>query len=139
MKIREIIGVTLNTSILSIFYTTLGGIISYLLSIFVDEPMDIWQRKPLWYQLGSVSLQLSILGSLIFWITYVVREASPIFPVSRELDRLVDTYISGVFFAYAMFLFITYLDTKIRYLYHELLDKHIEKMLPRKTEQKKII
>lgn len=139
MKLEEAIGVTLNTSILAIFYTALGGIISYLLSIFVDEPTEIWEKKPLWYQLSTVSLQLSIIGSLAFWITYLIREAAPIFPVSKELDHLVDTYISGVFFAYAMFLFITYLDAKIKYLYHEILDKHIEKMFPsRKTEGNKV-
>jgi hypothetical protein len=138
MKLQEIIGVTLNTSILAVFYTTIGGIISYLLGIFVDEPMDEWKKHPIWYQAGSVSLQLAIIGSLAFWITYIIREAAPIFPVSKPLDELVDTYISGVFFAYAMFLFINYLDSKIQYLYHELLDKHIEKMFPsRKTDKKK--
>jgi hypothetical protein len=138
MKWSEIAGVTLNTSILAVFYTLVGGIISYLLGIAVDTPIDEWKKKPIWYKLGSVSLQLSIIGSLAFWITYIIREAAPIFPISRELDHLVDTYISGIFFAYAMFLFITYLDDKIKYLYSELLDKHIEKMFPsRKMDRKK--
>jgi len=138
MKWEEILGVTLNTSILAVFYTAVGGIISYLLEVFMNEPMDEWKKNPMWYQVGSVSLQLSIIGSLAFWITYVIREAAPIFPVSKELDELVDTYISGVFFAYAMFLFINYLDDKIQYLYHELLDKHVERMFPsRKTDKKK--
>lgn len=137
MKIQEIVGVTLNTGILAVFYTGLGGIISYMLSIFVDEPLDEWKKEPLWYQLGTVSMQLSIIGVIAFWVTYLIREAAPIFPISKELDHLVDTYISGLFFAYAMFLFITYLDKKIQYIYHEILDKHVEKMLPRKTDRKK--
>lgn len=138
MKWEEILGVTLNTSILAVFYTAVGGIISYLLGIFVNEPMEDWKKHPIWYQLGSVSMQLAIIGSLAFWITYVIREAAPIFPVSKPLDELVDTYISGLFFAYAMFLFVNYLDSKIQYLYHELLDKHVEKMFPsRKTNKKK--
>ena len=128
----------MNTSILAVFYTAVGGIISYLLGIFVNEPMEDWKKHPIWYQLGSVSMQLAIIGSLAFWITYVIREAAPIFPVSKPLDELVDTYISGLFFAYAMFLFVNYLDSKIQYLYHELLDKHVEKMFPsRKTNKKK--
>ena len=138
MKWEEAVGVTLNTSILAVFYTTVGGIISYILGIFVNEPMEDWKKHPRWYQVGSVSMQLAIIGSLAFWITYVIREAAPIFPVSKPLDELVDTYISGLFFAYAMFLFINYLDEKIQYLYHELLDKHVERMFPsRKTDKKK--
>lgn len=137
MKIEEVVGVTLNTGILAVFYTALGGIISYGLSIFVDEPLEEWKKEPLWYQLGTVSMQLSIIGVLAFWVTYLIREAAPIFPISKELDHLVDTYISGLFFAYAMFLFITYLDTKIQYIYHEILDKHVEKMLSRKMDKKK--
>lgn len=131
METSEIVGVTLNTSILAVFYTSVGGIISYLLGIFVNEPMEDWKKYPMWYQVGSISLQLAIIGSLAFWITYVIREAAPIFPVRKELDELVDTYISGLFFAYAMFLFINYLDEKIQYVYHELLDRHVEKMFPR--------
>lgn len=138
MELSEIIGVTLNTSILAVFYTTLGGIISYLLGIFVNEPMEEWKMHSIWYQVGSVSMQLSIIGSLAFWITYIIRESAPIFPVSKKLDHLVDTYISGLFFAYAMFLFVNYLDAKIQYVYHELLDTHVEKMFPsRKTNKKK--
>ena len=138
MKLEEIIGVSLNTSILAVFYTALGGIISYLLGIFADMPLDEWKKKPMWYQVGSVSLELSFIGTLAFWITYLIREAAPVFPVSKALDELVDTYISGVFFAYAMFLFVEYLDDKIRYIYSEVFDKHVERMFPsRKTDKKK--
>jgi Na+/H+ antiporter NhaC len=138
MKTSEVLGVTLNVSILAVFYTALGGIISYLLYYFVDEHDEEWEKRSTGYQVYDVSFQLSIIGILTFWITYLMREAAPIFPVSKELDLLVDTYVSGLFFAYAMFLFINYLDSKIQYLYHELLDKHVEKMFPsRKMDKKK--
>ncbi len=137
MKFNEILGVTLNTSILAVFYTILGGVISYLLSIF-EMPIDDWKKSTKLVQFGSVMLELSIIGSIGFWITYTIREAAPIFPVSEELDHTVDSYIGGVFFAYAMFLFIQNLDDKIKYLYNEFLDKHVEKMFPsRKTDKKK--
>lgn len=138
MKLQEIVGVTLNTSILAVFYTALGGLISYLLGLYVDPHTTEWEHKPTWYQLGDVSLQLALIGSIAFWVTYLIREAAPIFPISRELDHLVDTYISGLFFAYAMFLFVEFLDTKIKFLYHHILDEHIEKMFPsRKMDKKK--
>lgn len=138
MKPAEVLGVTLNVSILAIFYTALGGIISYLLYFFVDEHDEEWEKKSTAYQVYDVSFQLAIIGILTFWITYLMREAAPIFPVSKELDLLVDTYVSGLFFAYAMFLFIDYLDSKIKFLYHKMFDSHISKFVPsRKMERQK--
>lgn len=138
MKVEEIVPVILNSGILAIFYTAIGGVVSYLLYYFVDEHDEQWEQKSIWYQVGDVSLQLAVIGNLAFWITYIIRQASPIFHVSREIDELVDTYMSGVFFAYAMFLFIDFLDSKIKFLYHKVFDTHLEKMFPlRKTNKKK--
>jgi len=140
MKVAEIVGVTLNAGILSIFYTALGGILSYLLDYFVDRTDTNWESKPIWFQIGDVSLQLSVIGILAFWVTYIIKVAPPIFSVRKELDSLVDTYISGVFFAYAMFLFITFLDDKIKFIYNKLIGAHLETMFPlRKTNRKKPI
>ena len=132
MKYSEILGVTLNASILAIFYTILGGVISYLLSTFIEVPLEEWKNSSFFYQIGTVGFEIALVGSLGFWITYKIREAAPLFPVSKELDHIVDTYIGGVFFAYAMFLFIETLDDKIKYLYSEILDSRL-----RKTDQKK--
>jgi len=138
MQLSEIVGVTLNTGILAIFYTVIGGVVSYLLYYFVDEHDEEWEKKSTLYQVGDVSLQLAIIGIIAFWLTYIIRESPPIFHVTRELDGLVDTYMSGVFFAYSMFLFIDFLDSKIKFLYHKVFDTQLEKMFPlRKTNKKK--
>lgn len=138
MNVSEVVGVTLNAGILSVFYTAIGGLISYLLYFFVDTHDEEWEKQATWKQLADVSLQLAVIGIIAFWLTYIIKEAAPIFPVSKALDELIDTYISGVFFAYAMFLFIDFLDSKIKFLYHKLLDTHLEKMFPlRKTNKKK--
>ena len=65
MKVEEIVGVTLNTGILAVFYTAIGGIISYLLYYFVDQHDEEWEQKPTWYQIGDVSFQLALILSLI--------------------------------------------------------------------------
>lgn len=138
MELYEILGVTLNTGILAIFYTIIGGVISYLLYYFVDEHDEEWEKKSTMYQVGDVSLQLAVIGIIAFWLTYIIKESPPIFPISRELDSLVDTYMSGVFFAYSMFLFVDFLDSKIKFIYHKMFDTHLEKMFPlRKTNKKK--
>lgn len=131
MKLQEILGATVNVAILSVFYTSIGGFISYLLS-FVVYPFDQeWKKGSLGFQLLDIISELSLVGILAFWITYNIREAPPIFKVSKEMDSLVDTYISGIFFAYSMFLFLQFLDDKIRFLYAKYLD-------PRKMEVNKV-
>jgi hypothetical protein len=138
MELFEIIGVTLNTGILAVFYTVIGGIVSYLLYYFIDEHDEEWENKSTLYQVSDVSVQLAVVGTIAFWLTFIIKEAPPIFPVTRELDSLVDTYMSGVFFAYSMFLFLDFLDSKIKFLYHKVFDMHLEKMFPlRKTNKNK--
>jgi hypothetical protein len=131
MKLQEILGATVNVAILSVFYTSIGGLISYALFYFVSAYDKEWEKKSLLFQVVDVITELSLVGILAFWITYNIKEAPPIFKVSKEMDSLVDTYVSGIFFAYAMFLFLEYLDDKIRFLYRKYLS-------PRKMEVNKV-
>jgi len=131
MKISEIIGATINVAILSVFYTSIGGLISYMLFYVVSVYDEAWQKKSVLFQLSDVMIELSLVGILAFWVTYNIKEAPPIFKVSKEMDSLVDTYVSGIFFAYAMFLFLEFLDDKIRFLYAKYLS-------PRKMEVNKV-
>lgn len=131
MKISEILGATVNVAILAVFYTSIGGLISYLLSFFVYEYDEEWRKESLGFQLLDIIVELSLVAILAFWITYNIKEAPPIFRVSKEMDSLVDTYVSGIFFAYSMFLFLEFLDDKIKYLYQKYLN-------PRKMEVNKV-
>ena len=136
MKLKDILKVSLDLGILAIFYTAIGGVVSYIMYYFVPVHDEEWERKPTWYQLGDVSLQLASIGILAFWITYFVRKAPPILHVSAAIDTMVDTCIVNVFFAYSMFLFLDFLDSKIKYLYHKLLKTHLETMLPQRKTNK---
>lgn len=137
MKLEEILGVTLNTGILSIFYTALGGVLSYVLYYFFDEHDSTWETQSTFYQVGMVSAELIVVGIIAIWSSYIIREAPPIFPVSKELDEFVDTYISGIFFVFAMFIFLDNLGSKLQYLYHKFLGKRESHFLPRKTDENK--
>jgi hypothetical protein len=138
MELYEILGVTLNTGILAIFYTVIGAVVSYLLYYFVDEHDEEWEKKSTVYQVGDVFLQIASIGIIAFWITYFVKKAPPIFHVSPQLDIMVDSCMFNVFFAYAMFIFADFLDSKIKFIYHKVFDTHLEKMFPlRKTNKKK--
>lgn len=138
MKLEEIFGVTLNAGILAVFYTAFGGLLSYVLYYIFDEHNSEWERQSTFYQVGMVSAELVTIGVVALWSTYIIRDAPPIFPVSKELDEFVDTYISGIFFAFAMFIFLDNLGSKLQYLYHKFLGKHEKHFFPpRKTDENK--
>lgn len=127
---REVLGGTLNVAILSVFYVLVGGALSYVLGYLFDDFDKVWKSRSTVYQLAETGVELTIFGTIAFWISKIIRDAAPIFPVSKEMDVEVDSYISGLFFAYAMFLFLDHLTSKIKHIYEKLLGPGIKKILP---------
>jgi hypothetical protein len=130
MEISEILGGTLNIAILACFYTLFGALISYLLFHLFDDCNEEWQNSSIGYQLLDISAEVSLVGVIAFWSSYFIKESPPIFPVQQTLDHEVDTYISGLFFAYAMFLFLEDLSNKIKFLHAKYLKQQFVKFIP---------
>jgi hypothetical protein len=61
------------------------------------------------------------------------------FAVNKVLDREVDTYISGLFFAFAMFLFLGDLTEKIKYIYEQFLKTNFVRIFPEDWSVMKMI
>jgi len=130
MDLTEILGGTMNIVILAMFYTIVGLLLSILLYHLFDDCDKEWKAEPLAYQVGDIVLELGIIGSVAFWTTEITRGWAPIFPVVKTLDLKIDTYVSGLFFAYAMFLFLEQLSEKVKYLYKEYVHSHIVRYIP---------
>lgn len=120
----------MNIFILCMFYTLIGILLSVILYHLFDDCDKEWKGEHLAYQIGDIGLELGIIGSVAFWITQVIRDFAPIFPISKALDIKIDIYISGLFFAYAMFLFLDQLSEKIKFLYREHIHNHIVRYIP---------
>ena len=130
MDMYEFLGGTLNIAILSLFYTVFGALISYLLFHLFEDHTKEWEESNSLYQFADVGTELSLIGIIAYWTTHIIRDNPPVFPISRQLDRDIDTYISGLFFAFAMFLFLGDLSTKIQFLYNKFLKTHFVKVIP---------
>jgi hypothetical protein len=130
MDVGEVFGGTLNITILAVFYTLIGILISVVLYHLFDDCDADWKKENLGYQLGDIGLELGIIGSVAFWTTEITRDWAPIFPVTKVLDLKIDTYTSGIFFAYAMFLFLEELSQKIKFLYETYIHHHIVRYIP---------
>ena len=68
-----------NIAILSVFYTFLGGIVSFIFYYIFDEygPEDDpprnkeWENTPSWFQILDVSVQVISIALISFWVTFV--------------------------------------------------------------------
>jgi len=132
MKIsfRESLAVTINASVLAIFYTFFGALISYIFYHLFDEFDEEWKKRSEIYKFTDVSVEIIIIAIIAFWSAQYIELLPPFMSVRKELDTLVDGYISGIFFIFAMFLFLDELTEKLKYLYETLLGKHFTRLMP---------
>jgi len=121
----------MNAAFLAIFYTLLGVFISYILYYLFDEYDEKWEKRSINYKLLDVSVEISLLAIIAFWSGQLIEISPPIFPVRKELDILVDGYISGIFYIFAVFLFMDSLTGKLKYLFHELFEVHFTRIFPK--------
>ncbi len=126
----ETLFVTLNASGLAIFYTVLGVFVSYILYYLFDVYDETWKRRSLLFQASDVSIEIAILSVIAFWSAHVIELAPPVFHVRKQLDVLVDSHISGIFYIFAVFIFMDDLTEKLKYLFDELLGSHFSSFFP---------
>jgi hypothetical protein len=126
----DIKNLSLNIAILSVFYAFLGGIVSFVFHYLFDDFDDEWKRKSLWFQLYDIAVEVALLALVAFWSVFTINTSAPIFPVRTSMAPYVDAYTSGMFFIYAIFLFMEHLSSKMKYLYTKYLDKPMRSVLP---------
>ena len=126
MNWTETAFVSMNAGILAIFYTLFGLIISIGLNTIFGECDNKWKKLHVAYKIGDVSSEIVILALIAFWSEHIIEIAPPFFPVRKELDLLVDSYISGIFYMYAIFLFMGSLSDKIKNIWESTSSRKTE-------------
>jgi hypothetical protein len=138
IKFNESFALSANIGFLAIFFTFMGGIVSFILYYIFDEygPDDTpprhleWEKHSLFRKITDVSLEVVSIGLVSFWLIYFINSSVPIIPVSPSLAPYVDTYTSGMFFMYTIFLFANDLNSKIKHLYNTYIGRHFDKLFP---------
>jgi hypothetical protein len=130
MNVLEGLGITFNAIILALFYTVFGALISYIFYNIFDEYDEAWEKKSNFFKFTDVILEISIIAIMGLWSYRIIDNLPPFFSVNKNLDSMVDEYMSGIFFTYAMFLFLDELANKIRFLHEEHLGPHFKKLIP---------
>uniref|UniRef100_A0A6C0HL36 Uncharacterized protein n=1 Tax=viral metagenome TaxID=1070528 RepID=A0A6C0HL36_9ZZZZ len=128
--------VTGNIAIFAALYTLAGGVMSFVLYYLFDvynpekrEGME-WEKKGLAFQVFDVVLEIAIIAVGAFWLVYFVNTSAPIIPVRHGLQDFVDSYTSGMFFMSAIFIFMTDLTNKLRYLFQTALGEMFDHYFP---------
>ena len=113
----QITSLTANLLFISVFYLFLGASVSFWLSELMPRFDDKWRALPISTQLIDVSLELSIIVILSFWITYITRILIPVVPLKLRLEHYLESFGGQVSFLYAVFIFMETLDDKLTYVF----------------------
>jgi hypothetical protein len=130
MSWKEAFYVTVNASLLAVMYTLFGALISYIFYHIFDEFDENWKKRSELYKITEVTVEVVIIAIIAFWSAFYIEKLQPFIAVRKQLDTLVDGFISGIFFIFAIFLFIDQLTDKLKYLYHEYLGEHAGRIFP---------
>jgi hypothetical protein len=127
---KEAFYVTVNASLLAVMYTLFGALISYIFYHIFDEFDENWKKRSELYKITEVTVEVVIIAIIAFWSAFYIEKLQPFIAVRKQLDTLVDGFISGIFFIFAIFLFIDQLTDKLKYLYHDYLGEHAGRFFP---------
>ena len=127
---NQALRVSVNISLLAIFYTTFGAFISYVFYYLFDEFDDEWEKKSMFYKIIDVSIELSIVVLCSFWISKFMASLPPIIPIPLKITREIESYTADFFFVIALFLFLDDLTKKLKYLQEYFFSREFNRYLP---------
>jgi hypothetical protein len=127
---KDVMNLSLNISMLSVFYAFLGAGVSFAFHYLFDDYDDEWKKKSLAFKIYDISVEIALLALIAFWSVFYINTSAPIFPVRKYMAPFVDTYTSGMFFIYAIFLFLDDLGDKLKFLYETYLQDPFKSIFP---------
>ena len=126
---NHVVNLTLNLSIIAIVYVVLAAMTATLIRLIFNRFNETWAKEELIYQLGDISLELSFLVVVSFWITYLVHFVVPVLPVDARLEHFIELYGGRMVFVYAVFLFVSDLKEKLLFVYDRITgDDHVPRL-----------
>jgi hypothetical protein len=129
-RITERFAITGNAAILAILHTVYGAFISYLFYYLFDEFDETWQKRSNLYKITDVTVEIMLIAIFGYWASETTLLLSPIFPVSKTKEIAVDSWVSGIFFVIALFLFLDGLTEKLKYLQNNFFEDIFSTWLP---------
>jgi hypothetical protein len=126
----EGLAVTGNAATLAVIHTVYGAFISYLLYHLFDEFDETWQARPAWYKLTDVVVEIMLIAIFGYWASELTLYIPAFFHTSKAQEVAVDTWVSGIFFVIALFLFLDELTQKLKFLQDDFFQESFSRWLP---------
>jgi len=130
MSKNESLAITGNAAVLAVLHTLLGVFISYVFYYIFDEFDDSWKNRSSLYQLTDVTTEVMIIAVIGYWTSEFTEYLSPVFPMSKIKEIAVDSWVSGIFFIIALFLFLDSLTEKLKHLQNVFFEKSFTSLFP---------
>uniref|UniRef100_A0A6C0I7K0 Uncharacterized protein n=1 Tax=viral metagenome TaxID=1070528 RepID=A0A6C0I7K0_9ZZZZ len=135
MMWSDIMPLTTNIAILAVIYAFLGSMMSFILYYLFDEyepdkKNKVWEDKSFVFHMSDLIIEIVLISLASFWVVYFINEHFPIFPVRKHMSHYIDTYSTGLFFMYTIFIFVDSFGRKLRYMYSRYLSPHFDYWLP---------
>jgi hypothetical protein len=126
----ENLAVTGNAAILAVLHTIYGVFISYVFYYLFDEFNDSWEARSTFYKVSDVIIEIMLIAVFGYWASETTLLLSPIFPTSKAKEIAVDSWVSGIFFVIALFLFLDGLNDKLKYLQNLFFEQFFSSWFP---------
>jgi hypothetical protein len=130
MAYSEHLAVTGNAAILAVLHTVYGVFISYVFYYIFDEYDESWEARSKVYQVSDVVIEIMLIAVFGYWASETTLMLSPIFPTSKAKEIAVDSWVSGIFFVIALFLFLDGLNEKLKFLQNYYFEKFFSSWFP---------
>jgi hypothetical protein len=114
----QIVNLTVNLVAIAVFYVFLGGLLSWSMWMMFPDFDEEWKKHSIAYKTLDVSAEISVIIIVAFWTTYVIHSYIPILPVTSALEGYIESFGGQMIFVYAVFVFLSNLDDKLKNVYH---------------------
>jgi len=116
----QIVNLTINLIAIAVFYVFLGGLLSWSMWCAFPSFDAEWEAQSIAYKTLDVAIEISIIIIVAFWTTYVIHSYIPILPVTSALEGYIESFGGQTIFVYAVFVFLSNLDDKLKNVYHSV-------------------
>jgi len=116
----QIVNLTVNLVAIAVFYVFLGGLLSWSMWMMFPDFDEEWKSQSIAYKILDVSAEISVIIIVAFWTTYVIHSYIPILPVTSALEGYIESFGGQMIFVYAVFVFLSNLDDKLKNVYHSV-------------------
>ena len=128
--------VTANIVIFSLIYAIAGAVLSFIFYYTFDvydpdrQEGREWEHKGMFFQIADVVIEIIVVSVVAFWLVHYINTTTPIIPVRRGLEHFIDSYTSGLFFFFTIFIFMDDLSNKLKYVFNGLLSSTFDNYFP---------